>query len=335
MNLIFIFLLILLSTKEFEGKSVDYYKCIDPSNQPKSASDCTNLFLQDSDGYKCCSMKIEYDSQVSYNCFPIENQYLENKEVFNEYFSNRNLAFLFGDTGGQTEINCGYDMQLNSVYEKLSDEYLGCYNNHLKGVSNENDCINIEIPTREGNKCCFAQTSQLNSEGNIINNKRCYIIPEGYFTNGISLKKYLLDVSKIKNEDEIINTNITIKCKNYETFYFQGKIEHTTKSTSTSLSISSTSSSSTSLSSSSSSTSSSLTSNKTSGEESKSESSSGPSFKLRDVIIILVGFILISIVAILLILYCKKKGNNNPTGNKINGSNRIGASVGSTETIAA
>ena len=67
-------------------------------------------------------------------------------------------------------------MKAAKNYEKFSDEYLSCYDSHKKGVNNENDCTKNEIPTKEGSKCCFLESSQINNNGTIIDDKRCYII---------------------------------------------------------------------------------------------------------------------------------------------------------------
>ena len=48
------------------------------------------------------------------------------------------------------------------------------------------------------------------------------MIQDKYFTDDKNLSDYLLDDSNINNLDEIINTNITISCKNYDTFFFKG-----------------------------------------------------------------------------------------------------------------
>ena len=69
----------------------------------------------------------------------------------------------------------------------------------------------------------FLESSQLKNDGKIINDKRCYIIQDEYFTKEKNFNNYLLHESNIKSLDEIINTNITIKCKNYDRFFFQGK----------------------------------------------------------------------------------------------------------------
>ena len=223
MNSYFVCLLILLCAKQLQGISEEYFECLDPEKTVNSHSDCTSIIIPDSDGYKCCSMKISYEKESSYNCFPIENKYMESQEIFKEYMSKSSMALLFRDTGGKMEIECPNEMKITENYEKFSDEYLSCYNSHINGVNNENDCTKIEIPTKEGNKCCFVESSQLNNQGNIIEDKRCYIIQDQYFTKEKNLGNYWLDDSNVTSFDQIVNSNITIKCKNYDTFYFEGK----------------------------------------------------------------------------------------------------------------
>jgi hypothetical protein len=120
------------------------------------------------------------------------------------------------------EIECGGSLQFSENYKKLSDEYLNCYTNHIKGIENENDCTKNEIPEGEGSKCCFVETSKIINNGSIINDKRCFILQNKYFTKEKNFSNYLLDESGVDNLDEIKNANITINCKNYEPFFFQG-----------------------------------------------------------------------------------------------------------------
>ena len=37
------------------------------------------------------------------------------------------------------EIKCGNDLKKEEKYSKVNDNYLNCYNNHIKGIENEND----------------------------------------------------------------------------------------------------------------------------------------------------------------------------------------------------
>ncbi len=164
-------------------------------------------------------MKITYNKDSSYSCFALENKYTTNQEVLNEYISKRNISSLFNLYGGEMEINCGNNLKIEENYKKLSDEYLNCYNNHINGTANENDCILNDIPEEESSKCCFVETSTKNKIGNIINDKRCYVIQDKYFTNNKNLSNYLLDESKSNSLDDINNINLKINCKNYETFY--------------------------------------------------------------------------------------------------------------------
>ena len=96
--------------------------------------------------------------------------------------SNNSLASLFGPKGGQMEIDCGKNIKSTQNYGKMSDEYLNCYKNHMNGADNENDCQKYDIPENEKSKCCFLESLQQDNEGNIINDKRCYIINDEYLT---------------------------------------------------------------------------------------------------------------------------------------------------------
>ena len=220
--LIYFFILVIF-IKQIQGFSEAFYECIDPDRKINSPSDCTSVQIPEEEGFKCCSTKITDENKSTYNCFTLENKYATNQEEFKEYISNRSLAFLFTDTEGQMEIECPNNIKVTENYEKFSDEYLNCYNSYMKGVENENDCTKNNIPSEEGSKCCFLESSQLKNDGKIINDKRCYIIQDEYFTKEKNFGDYLLHESNIKSLDEIINTNITIKCKNYDRFFFQGK----------------------------------------------------------------------------------------------------------------
>ena len=220
MNSFFLCFLILLEyLKQLKGFSEEYYECLDSDKTISSHSGCTSIEIPENEGYKCCSTKVSYKAEVFYNCFPIKSIYTTSKDILYEYISKSNLAFLFGDTGGELEIACPNGIVTTENYEKLSDEYLSCYDSHKKGVNNESDCTKNEIPTREGSKCCFLESSQINNNGTIIDDKRCYIIQDEYFTKK-NFNNYLLDESNIQSLDQIINTNITIKCKNLDTFSF-------------------------------------------------------------------------------------------------------------------
>jgi len=176
-------------------------------------------------------MKIKYNNNSSYSCLAIENKYTTSQEVLNEYISKTSISFLFSSVEGQMEIDCGNEFKISENYNKLSNEYLNCYDNHIKGIENENDCFKNDIPASEGSKCCFVETSAEDSygNGNIKTDKRCYIIQDKYFTDNKNLSNYLLDESNINNLDEIINTNITIRCKNYDTFSFEGPKQYKKK----------------------------------------------------------------------------------------------------------
>jgi hypothetical protein len=167
-------------------------------------------------------MKVSYGSKDSYNCFVVENKYTTSKEEFNKYISKKNLSSLFATVGGQMEIDCGTDMKVTENYEKVSDEIMGCYFGHINGVESKNECYDNDILAKDNSKCCFIETSKIIDYGNIINDKRCYIIQNEYFTKEKNFSDYLLDASDNTKLNQIINTNITINCKNYAPFLYQG-----------------------------------------------------------------------------------------------------------------
>jgi hypothetical protein len=214
MNFFLLYFLIILYIKEFQGKSKEYYECMNPDKTVKSADECTKINIAESEGYKCCSMKFTFEKNTSYNCFALENRYTASQEVLNEYISKRNLASLFAALGGQMEIECGLDLKITKNYEKISNEIINCYNRYKSGVESINECNDNDIPSEENSKCCFVETSKIINNGSIINDKRCFILQNKYFTKEKNFSNYLLDESNIKSLDQIINTNITIKCKN-------------------------------------------------------------------------------------------------------------------------
>ena len=137
MNSFFLcFLILLLYLKQLKGFSEEYYECLDSDKNVNYNSDYTSIKIPEYEGYKCCSTKVSYETKIFNNCIPIENKYTISQELLYEYISTRNLASLFGDTGGQIEIECPNEMKATENYEKLSDEYLKCYDSHKKGVNN-------------------------------------------------------------------------------------------------------------------------------------------------------------------------------------------------------
>lgn len=118
-------------------------------------------------------------------------------------------------------------MKLIQNYEKMSDEYFNCYKSHINGVENENDCQKYDIPEKEKSKCCFLESLKKDNKGNIIKDKRYYIIQDEYFTKEKNLNNYLIDKSNLKSLDQVKNIIITINCKNYDVFYFKSKFEKT------------------------------------------------------------------------------------------------------------
>ncbi len=220
-NILGINILIFLLVKNIKGKSEEFKECVNPDKTVYSISDCTKIKIPDSEGYKCCSMKISFNQDSSYSCIALENKYTTNQEVLNEYMSQKNISYLFASIGGKMEIDCGNKLTISENYKKLSDEYLNCYNSHIKSIENESNCTKNDIPANEGCKCCFVETSTKSENGKILNDKRCYLIQDEYFTKNKNLKNYLLDESN-NNLDQYSNTNITINCKNYGTFFYSG-----------------------------------------------------------------------------------------------------------------
>ena len=221
MKLLIIYFVLILQIKIVVGRSEEFNECVDPDKTVYSISDCTNIKIPDSEGYNCCAMKITFNQDSSYSCLALEKKYTTNQEVLNEYMSKKNISFLFASVGGNIEIDCGNKLKISENYKKLSDEYLNCYNSNIKGIDNENNCTNNDIPTNEGSKCCFVETSTQSDNGNIINDKRCYLIQDKYFTNNKNLNNYLIDESN-NNLADYKKTNITISCKNYDRFFYSG-----------------------------------------------------------------------------------------------------------------
>ena len=221
MNIFSIYFMLILQIKNIFGRSEAFNECVDPDKVVHSVSDCINIKIPDYEGYKCCSMKITFNKDSNYNCLALEKKYSTNQDALNEYMSKMNISFLFASVGGNIEIDCGNKLKISENYRKLSNEYLNCYNNNIKGIDNENNCTQNNIPSSEGSKCCFVETSTQYDNGNIINDKRCYIIQDKYFTNNKNLNDYLIDESN-NNLDEYKKTNISINCKNYGTFFYSG-----------------------------------------------------------------------------------------------------------------
>ena len=219
----FLLYLSLLYIKGFQEYSDEFYECINPDKKVNSPFICTSIKIPEAEGYKCCSMKISYDGNNSYNCFVLENEYTKNQTILEAFALNNSLASLFSSKGGQMEIDCGENIKTIQKYEKMSDEYLNCYKSHINGVDNENDCHKYDIPGKEKSKCCFIESLQKDNEGNIIKDKKCYIINDEYFTKEKNLNNYLLDNFNLKSLDQVKNINLTINCKNYDVFNFTCK----------------------------------------------------------------------------------------------------------------
>ncbi len=214
----FVFILSFLLLMKINSESGEYYYCLNPYKNVSAPSDCLSIVIPDSDGYKCCSMKISYQNKTSYNCFPLESNYSENKEILEKYMTKRSLAPYFSILGGQMEIECGDDIKFIKEYEAFSDEFNICYNGHMIGANDEYSCIENNISIYE-RKCCFVESSKINNK-TIIDDKRCYMIKEEYFNGQKNLNNYLMDELNVKNLKEIKDIKLKIKCKNYDTFYF-------------------------------------------------------------------------------------------------------------------
>ena len=220
MNL-FILCLFFFYVQSFQDFSDEYYNCINPNKMVNSSSQCTSIKIPESEGYKCCSVKIEFNGNISHSCFPFEISYIKDQGNFSD--ANKGLESLFFSTGGRMEIECSEDMISIQNYEKMSDEYLNCYKNNINEVDNENECYKYDM---ENNKCCFIEKIKKDANETIIKDKRCYIIQNDYFTEEKNMTHYLLDNSFYKNLNQITNTTIIIKCKNSEAFYFNGLLEN-------------------------------------------------------------------------------------------------------------
>ena len=228
MTKVMLFILLLYGLNGLIEKSDEFYECLNPDKIVKSASECTSIEINETEGYKCCSMKITYNKNSSYNCFAIEIEYTKNKSIFDEYIANNSIASIYEATGGQMEIECGDKLRVTQNYEKVSDEYMRCYKSHVNGVQEADECYKYVIPEKENSNCCFIENIKLiNSK--ITTDKRCYIIQNDYLTNTNNLNNYLLDNSNVESLDEIKNSNITIKCKDYGTFYFTSEFDQITQ----------------------------------------------------------------------------------------------------------
>ena len=104
-----IYFLILLGIENIEGRSEEFEICVDSERAINSSLDCTNIKIPDSEGYKCCSMKITFNQKSSYICFALETKYAKNQEALIEYISSNNISFLFTSMGGKVDIDYGYN----------------------------------------------------------------------------------------------------------------------------------------------------------------------------------------------------------------------------------
>lgn len=217
---LFFFLILISFTIELKSRSGEFYECINPYKTVNSASDCYSIEIPVSEGYKCCMMKITFNGNITRNCLALETNYTTSKETLEEYISKKGLGAFFIKQGGKAEIDCGDNLTITENYIKFSDEFFNCYDGNKNGAKDENDCINYDIPENETCKCCYVEISKLNKSGNLEYDKRCYIISDLYFTKEKNMKDFLLDQSNFKSLNDINDTNITISCKNYNTFYY-------------------------------------------------------------------------------------------------------------------
>ena len=216
---IYFLFLFFLNINKNKAQSEEYYECLSPEKDAISPYDCISVKIPEKDGFTCCSMKVTFGTKTSYKCFPLENEYINNKTLFELYVSSKkNLGYFFADSEGEIEIECRNDTIKAENFEKYSDEYLNCYNYSLIGVENENSCFQNDIPVKDGSKCCYLESYQINPDGNIKEDKRCYPIPNEYLTKNKTLKNYLMEATNLETLDYICNTNITIKCNNYEKY---------------------------------------------------------------------------------------------------------------------
>ena len=218
------FLFVLLHINHIKSQSEEYNECISQQKIANSSSDCISVKIPEKDGFTCCSMKITMGEKLSYQCFPLDNRYIKNETLFNLYVaSQKNLKYFFLGSGGQIEIECPNNLIQSEHFEKYSEGYLNCSNYNLIGAEDENNCLNNDIPIEDGTQCCYLESYQYITESNIKIDKRCYMIPNEYLTKEKTLKNYLMDATNTKNLDNIYNTNVTIKCKNYDTYELKTK----------------------------------------------------------------------------------------------------------------
>ena len=220
---LFLFSILILFAFGLKSRSGEFYECINPYKKVNSASDCYTIQIPVSEGYKCCMMQITFNGNISRSCLTLETNYTTSKKTLEEYLSQNGLGAFFTKQGGKAEIDCGENFTVVENYIKLSDEFFSCYDGNKKGVENENDCINYDIPENETCKCCYVEISKINKTGNFENDKRCYIISDLYFTKEKNMRNFLLDQSNVKSLNDVNDTNVTIRCKNYTTFYYISK----------------------------------------------------------------------------------------------------------------
>ena len=81
----------------------------------------------------------------------------------------------------------------------------------------------LMFPKMKRVNAAFQKNGKKQKNGTIIDNKRCYIIQDLYFTKNIDLNNCLNDKLENENLEQIYNLNVTVSYKNYDTFNFIGK----------------------------------------------------------------------------------------------------------------
>ena len=73
---VYFFLFVLLHINHIKSQSEEYNECISQQKIANSSSDCISVKIPEKDGFTCCSMKITMGEKLSYQCFPLENRYI-------------------------------------------------------------------------------------------------------------------------------------------------------------------------------------------------------------------------------------------------------------------
>ena len=85
---------IFVNINQIKTQSEEYLECLRPEKSAVSPFDCISVQIPEEDGFSCCSMKVTLGTQTSYKCFPLENEYINNKTLFELYVSSKkNLGY--------------------------------------------------------------------------------------------------------------------------------------------------------------------------------------------------------------------------------------------------